>query len=58
MAVTIFEERKISEQALFIKKILSALTISLTENLHKYKIVERKMAHLFYMGKFYVELLV
>ena len=42
MAVTIFEERKISEQTLFFKKIHSALTIAPTENLHKYKIVERK----------------
>ena len=58
MAVTIFEERKISEQTLFFKKIHSALTIAPTENLHKYKIVECKMAHLFYMGKFYVALLV
>ena len=52
MAVTIFEERKISEQALFFVKIHSALTIAPTENLHKYKIVERKMAHLFYMINF------
>ena len=54
----IFEERKISEQTLFFKKIHSALTIAPTENLRKYKIVERKMAHLFYMGKFYLALLV
>ena len=39
-------------------KIHSALTVALTENLHKYKIVERKMAHLFYMGKVYLALLV
>ena len=58
MAVTIFEERKISEQTLFFLKIHGALTIAPTENLHKYKIVERKMAHLFYMGKFYLALLV
>ena len=58
MAVTIFMERKKSEQTLFFKKIHSALTIAPTENLHKYKIVERKMAHLFYMGKFYLALLV
>ena len=29
-------------------KINSALTVSLTETLHEYKIVERKMAHIFY----------
>ena len=58
MAVTIFEKRKISEQALVFKKIHSALTIAPTENLHEYKIVERKMAHLLYMGKLYLALLV
>ena len=58
MAVTIFEERKISEQTLFFKKFHSALTIALTENFYEYKIVERRMAHLFYMGKFYLSLLV
>ena len=58
MAVTIFEERKISEQALFFKKIHSALTVAPTENLHEYKIVERKMAHIFFVGKFYLALLV
>ena len=58
MAVTIFEERKISEQALFLKKIHSALTVAPTEYLHEYKIVERKMAHLFYLSKFYLALLV
>ena len=62
MAVTIFVERKkvnkISEQTLFLKKIHSALTIALTENLHEYKTVERTMAHLFYVGKFYLSLLV
>ena len=58
MAVTIFEERKISEQTLFLKKIHSVLTIAPTENLHEYKIVDRKMAHLFYLGKFYLALLV
>ena len=45
MAVTIFVERKKSEQTFF-QKIHSALTIAPTENLHEYKIVERKMAHL------------
>ena len=39
-------------------KIHSALTIAPTENLPEYKIVERKMADLFYMGKFYLALLV
>ena len=61
MAVTIFEERKISEQAvksLFFLKIHSALTVAPTENLHEYKIVERKMSHLFYLSKFYLALLV
>ena len=32
--------------------------IAPTENLHEYKIVERKMAHLFYLSKFYLALLV
>ena len=58
MAVTIFEERKISEQALFFKNFHSALTIAPTENLREYKIVERKMAYLFDFGKFYLSLLV
>ena len=58
MAVTIFEERKISDQTLFFKKIYSALKIALTENMREYKIVERTMAHLFYLGKFYLALLV
>ena len=58
MAVTIFEERKISEQTLFFLKIHSALTIALTENLHEYKIVERTMAYFFYLSKFYLALLV
>ena len=42
----------------FFKKIHSALTIAPTENLHEYKIVDRKMAHIFYVGKFYLALLV
>ena len=58
MAITIFEERKISEQALFFLKIHSALTIAPKENVHEYKIVERKMAYLFDLGKFYLSLLV
>ena len=57
MAITIFEERKISEQTLFFLKIHSALTIALTENLREYKIIERTMAHLFYLEKFYLALL-
>ena len=36
----------------------SALTVAPTENLYEYKIVEGKMAHLFYLGKFYLALLV
>ena len=57
MAVTIFVERKKSEQTIFLK-INSALTVSLTETLHEYKIVERKMAHIFYKCKFYLAFLV
>ena len=57
MAVTIFEEIKINEQTLFFRKIHSALTVAPTENLGEYKIAERKMGHLFYMGKFYLALL-
>ena len=58
MAVTIFVERKKSEQTLLYKKIHSALTIAPTENVREYKIVERKMAHLFYLSKNYLALLV
>ena len=36
----------------------SALTVAPTENYYEYKIVERKMVHLFYLGKFYIGLLV
>ena len=36
----------------------SALTVAPTENLYDYNIVERKKAHLFYLGKFYLALLV
>ena len=39
-------------------KIHSALTIAPTENVHEYKIVERKMAHLFYLCKLCLALLV
>ena len=35
-----------------------ALTVEPTENLCEYKIVERKMAHLLYLGKFYLAFLV
>ena len=38
MAVTIFEEIKISEQALFFLKIHSALTVAPTENLMNTKL--------------------
>ena len=57
MAVTIFVERKKSEQTIFLK-FNSALTVSLTETLHEYKIVERKMANIFYLCKFYLAFLV
>ena len=53
-----FSWREKNEQTLFFLKIHSALTVAPTENLHKYKIVERKMAHLFYMGKCFLALLV
>ena len=36
----------------------SALIVAPTENLYEYKIVERNMAHLFYLGKYYLALLV
>ena len=39
-------------------KIHNALTVAPTENLPEYKIVERKMTHLFYMEKLYLTLLV
>ena len=59
MAVTIFVERKKKfNKYYFFLKIHSALMIALTENLHEYKIVERNMAHLFYLGKYYLALLV
>ena len=57
MAVTIFVERKKVIKYYFLK-IHSALTVAPTENLHEYKILQRKMAHLFFMNKFYVALLV
>ena len=58
MAVTIFRVEKKSDQTLFFKKFIAPLTIAPTENLHEYKIVERKMSYLFYMGKLYLALLV
>ena len=57
MAVTIFVERKKMNKHYFLKNH-SALTVALTENLYEYKIVERKMVHLFYLDKFYLALLV
>ena len=57
VAVTIFVERKKWTNIIFLK-IHSALTVALTEHLHEYKIVELKMAHLFYLGKFYLAFLV
>ena len=58
MDITIFVERKKSEQTLFFKKLNRALMVAPTENLHEYKIVERKMAHLFYLVKLHIALLV
>ena len=58
MDITIFVERKKSEQTLFFLKIHRALTVAPTENLHECKIVERKMAHLFYLVKLHIALLV
>ena len=57
MAVTIFVERKKVNKHYLLKNH-SALTVAPTETLYEYKIVERKMAHLFYLGKFYLALLV
>ena len=57
MAVTIFVEIKKSKQTIFLK-INSALMVSLTETLHEYKIVERKMAPIIYLCKFYLAFLV
>ena len=58
MAVTIFVERKKSLANTIFLKNHSALTVAPTENLFEYKIVERNMAHLFYLGKYYLALLV
>ena len=57
MAVTIFVERKKVNKHYFLKNH-SALTVAPTENLFEYKIVERKMVHLFYLDKVYLALLV
>ena len=58
MAVTIFVERKKSLTNTIFLKNHSALPVVPTENLLEYKIVDRKMAHLFYLGKYYLALLV
>ena len=58
MAVTIFVERKKSLTNTIILKNHSALTVAPTENLHEYKIVDRKLKHLFYLDKVYLVLLV
>ena len=58
MAVTIFVERKKSLTNTIFLKNHSALTAAPTENLIEYKIVEHNMAHLFYLGKYYLALLV
>ena len=57
MAVTIFVERKKVIKYYF-QKFHCALTVAPTENVHEYKILQRKMAHLFFMNKFYLALLV
>ena len=57
MAVTIFVERK-KVIKYYLLKFHSALTVAPTENLLEYKILQRKMAHLFFMNKFYLALLV
>ena len=58
MAVTIFVERKKSLTNTIFLKNHSALTVAPTENLLEYKIVDRKMAHLFYLTKVCQALLV
>ena len=58
MAVMIFVERKKSLTNTIFFKNHSALTVAPTENLLEYKIVEGNMAHLFYLGKYYLALLV
>ena len=51
-----WREKKVNKH--YFLKNHSALTVAPTENLYEYKIVESKMAHFFYLGKFYVALLV
>ena len=50
-------ERKKVNKHYFLKNH-SASTVAPTENLFEYKIVERKMVHLFYLDKVYLALLV
>ena len=52
-----WREKKSLTNTTFLKNH-SALTVAPTENLLEYKIVERNMAHLFYLGKYYLALLV
>ena len=52
-----WREKKSLTNTIFLKNH-SALTVAPTENLLEYKIVERNMAHLFYLGKYYLALLV
>ena len=51
-----WREKKVKKH--YFLKNHSALTVAPTENLCEYKIVERKMVHLFYLNKVYVALLV
>ena len=51
-----WREKKVNKH--YFLKNHSALTVAATENLFEYKIVERKMVHLFYLGKSYLALLV
>ena len=51
-----WREKKVNKH--YFLKNHSALTVAPTETLYEYKIGERKMAHLFYLGKFYLALLV
>ena len=51
-----WREKKVNKH--YFLKYHSALTVAPTENLYEYKIVERKMVHLFYLDKFYLALLV
>ena len=45
-----WREKKVNKHYFF--KNHSALTVAPTENLLEYKIVDRKMAHLFYLANF------